>query len=194
MRTPVRLTALALLAALAAGCGKKTPDSGAPTPETPAAKTDKDRLQGVWAVEAFEFADPDRKPRDKDADCRLQFEGDRLVIRIDPWEEFSFTLDESKEPKALLLTQLDRTTGKPYRHVTKRTGQADEVGPELKEEWIYKLDGDKLVVALVRNGRGQRPTALKTQMEPFEVMVIRLTRSAEAPAVIPPPRPRATTK
>jgi uncharacterized protein (TIGR03067 family) len=135
----------AALTALTVGCTKKpdsVPDSGGGVPGG-GSVSDRDRLQGVWIIESKDEGDFKREAG-MDRGDRFQFQGDQLIrieAKDDPGERFSFTLDPSKDPKWMTLIRLD-SSGKPIPASLKNR-------EPLKEEWIYKFDGEALIVARV---------------------------------------------
>src|SRR5262249_17500084 len=102
---------------------------------TDAVQADKDKLEGTWVLEELRLGHIDAKdPKDvlKPGskgwlDLRLTFAGDRVTVQ--GWGEPKpvtepYKLDPAKSPK-----ELDIGRGKSLK------------------EYIYKLDGDKLIVA-----------------------------------------------
>ncbi|MBM3979318.1 MAG: TIGR03067 domain-containing protein [Planctomycetes bacterium] len=205
----IRVTTLALALAALAGCGKKA-ETGAPS----GAGGDRDRLQGTWAIETFdegrhqnhakyETLEDVRPPNPADpediAAVRLTFDGDRLTIALygETKDALTVVLDETANPKVLKLTEVLDADARPRGTFagTKRGGPAPAREPE-KQEWIYKFDGDKLVVAFSKGGDGPRPTEFKARLRSEEngkevprVTVVTLKKT-DAP---PPARPRYTT-
>ena len=190
----VRAVAFSLLVVLAAlaGCGKKTDtptaaDGGAPP------RTDKDRLQGVWAVESIDLGDPKLNAKVKElTKVRVQFRGDRIgtgpsgAIR----EDKSFALDESADPKVMAVTHLG-ADGKPMPPPF-----PDSTYKAFPHEWLYKFDGDVLVLAQIdfavfTEKAPERPTGFTPR--PHKpgtpgVTIVRLKKTDEA-ATEPAPRP-----
>jgi len=174
----MRTAALLLFAALTASACQKKPDA----PGGGASVSDHDRLQGVWMIEsADDGSQSNAPPPDDMKDDRLQFEGDHLTI-VGPRDRvrFSFALETSSDPKAIVLTELG-DDGRPQSE---------------KSEWIYKFDGDVLVVAVPREAGG-RPTEFRTRSgsseqpgRPREIgcTAMRLRKADEKPADVPPPR------
>lgn len=188
-----RLAMFALALAAPAGCGKKA-ETGAPS----GAGGDRDKLQGTWAIEGIDEGGPMRAADIEDAaGVRLKFDGDRLTIVVDGEveERFTFATDESANPKALKLTEVLDADARPRFASypgTKRAGGPPPAREPEKKEWIYKLDGDKLVVAFSNKGDGPRPTEFKGRAREGEqprVTVVTLKKT-DAP---PPARPRYTT-
>jgi uncharacterized protein (TIGR03067 family) len=168
----VRTLALAVLLVALAGCSN---DPG-PTARGP---TDRDRFQGVWAVEAVECGvelPPEELRRLKEA--RLHVHEDRFSLGGgDTWQHYTFAADEGREPKGLLLHETD-PTAKPAPTKKKGIPRA----PRTKG-WLYSLDGDKLVLAFLRGNDSASvppPDALKA--EPGQnVVVLRLAKTNEQP-------------
>jgi uncharacterized protein (TIGR03067 family) len=161
----MRITAfllLAILPALAAGCGKSQSTPGTPSGETGSA-SDMERLQGMWAVVSFEGDEDDQPPPEKLKAIRFIFEGDKLKIANEGPEPqiSSFTLDTGSNPKGITLTRLDKD-GKPHRRFAEKgEGEIDRM------EVIYKFDGDHLVMAL-SEGSGAHGAPRPTEFKPKE--------------------------
>lgn len=138
---------LVLLAAFLAGC-QKLEQSFAP-PGSGNNAGDRDRLQGVWAVESVDTGDPKAKlpPGLKLEDMRTQFVGNEMLVTLAgrPMQRMSFGLQETAEPKVLVITYLG-DDGQPKRP----SGPAGPIPggkPAPPRDWIYKFDGEILVVA-----------------------------------------------
>src|SRR5262249_54299110 len=106
--------------------------------------------------------------------ARFQFVGDTMSRResaTDLGELFAATWDSEKNPKLLTLVPLG-PDGKPQPGDTKR--------------WIYKFDGDKLVIAY-----GYAPTPpVDFHPDPNNgVIVLRLKKTDELPVVPQPAQP-----
>ncbi|AMV28979.1 hypothetical protein VT84_31585 [Gemmata sp. SH-PL17] len=190
MRTFAVFALFAVLIALGAGCKKTEPSSSAtgggasetnsngPSPDN--ALSDKERFQGVWKAAS---ADNGKGPKELSGDRvpRLQVEGDRLSLResaTDPGEPHVATWDSTKNPKTLTLNTIE-PGGKP-------SARAAQV-------WIYKFEGDAIVVAF---SDGTTPTEFKAQVPSQKppapmVTVLRFTKTTEKPVAQPvkPPQP-----
>ncbi|MCE9563636.1 MAG: TIGR03067 domain-containing protein [Planctomycetes bacterium] len=158
MRAAVFLL-LAILLGFATGCGKSPPAPPSDPTPTPRIVSDKDRLQGVWTVESWENGDPKEKMTEEErAIVRVAFEGDKMRFAENPkqrQDKLAISLNEGADPKTITLTQLD-ADGQP-RQVT-------IAGKNLpnRSEWIYKFDGEILVLA-VTGPEGKRPTEFKAK-------------------------------
>jgi uncharacterized protein (TIGR03067 family) len=108
---------------------------------TPKVPHDLARLQGIWRVEKYDAADPITAPPPAVlATMRYSFEGKKLQVErniLDKkiTETFTFELDLNSDPRGMLVTRVDEA-GKPL--------QAPYIA---NEQWIYKWDGDDLVLA-----------------------------------------------
>lgn len=202
---PFALCAVALAVAVG-GCKKKAPDTGEPSPPAPAGG-DRARLQGMWTIEALDDGSPaTEKEREKLKDARLKFEGDTLTINERAEDiKFTFALDESKAPKVMTLTEAgERRPSRATFAGTKRGGSAPPAGAEppaaaRKWQWIYKFEGESLVVAFVKDGgdSGSAPTEFKSRKGEFgpdkrvpAITVITLKKT-DVPA--PPREPRKSS-
>lgn len=182
---------LVLLAALAAlGCGKKA-EPVAPAPNepggTPTAPSDKDRLQGVWAAESFRVDPPgEGPPPDVAKTARYSFQGDRLSVAFQGRirERYTVTVGADQNPKVLLLTVAD-DKWEPKRIMVTKNKYSD---PE-KHEWLFKFEGDKLVLAQTIEP-GARPTDFNPRKwlppqagKPHlsQVAIVTLVKSTEPP-------------
>jgi uncharacterized protein (TIGR03067 family) len=144
MRNLHRLVPLVAVVALTGGCRKK------PDPEPPVAPVaDRDRLQGTWAVESID--DGRSLSRDEFKDDRFIFEGDTLTVAmgVAP-HKFTFALDESQDPKVLVLTEVPDPGAK---HEPK------------KIEALYKFEGSALVLAFETSEQPKRPTEFKARAQ-----------------------------
>jgi uncharacterized protein (TIGR03067 family) len=183
-RYVVRTLSLTVFVVALVGCSK----SAEPTTRAP---TDKDRLQGVWAVEAVEYGgELTPEARQQMTDSKLHVQGDRFSLGAgDNWEFSTFAADWSKEPKGITLyecgpdgKQLGPTGGVPKAPLTRG--------------WIYKFEGDKLVLAFLRTRDSDSippPADFKAEAGQI-VMVLRLVKTNEEPrtdwsAVPAPPAP-----
>lgn len=168
-RSPLPALFLAL-AALAGGCDKKTDPARGPT--------DKDQLQGVWAVESVEcgveLTAPERKQL---TDSRLHVQSDRFALGAgDEWAFYTFVVDAGKEPRGLILSESD-PEGKPLGP----TGGIPR--PARAKGAVYKLDGDKLALAFLRTSDSASvPPPADLKAEPGQnVVLLRFTKTAEEP-------------
>lgn len=158
------------------GCGKTTPTSGpdvaVPGPDTktpsktqpePVVKSDKERLQGVWAVESIESSDPVfKQPPDLAKNLRYHFVGDRLVVtRQGEMRGFeTVSLDSNKSPKCMDIASYNQK-GEPSGEITPGP-KGETITIQSKGQWIYKFAGDSLVLAVTEWDRvGYRPTDFK---------------------------------
>jgi uncharacterized protein (TIGR03067 family) len=131
---------------------------------------------------------PEEDPTpEKLRDDRLQIGGDRLTIvegKDHHRESFSFTLDVSSDPKVMTLITLG-DDGKPTKE---------------KMEWIYKFEGDTLVVAFIKGGDAGRLAdfngAAWAKVTPGKpgVTRVRLKKTTEAPPADPIPRSQTTMR
>jgi uncharacterized protein (TIGR03067 family) len=160
MRNGTALLFAALMVLTATGCAKKpdsAPDSGGGVPSG-GSVSDRDRLQGVWIIESKDEGDFKREAG-MDRGDRFQFQGDQLIrieAKDDPGERFSLTLDPSKDPKWMTLIRLD-SSGKPIPATPKHR-------EPLNEEWIYRFDGEALIVAeSMTIEKSSRPTEFKAR-------------------------------
>lgn len=153
---------LALFAAV--GCGSGNSGSRS-TGEQIQPGSDLERMQGMWELVAFETARPGEGPGpDKIKAIRLTFTGEKLVIGVgvDYRTNFLVALDSSKEPKRMTVTEIDQF-GRPTGGVTtaksggtQRIGSAAKTGsvdPLARSEWIYKFEGDVLILAVADPGQ-----------------------------------------
>ena len=204
-----KLAIFALLAVSTAllGCGRKATPTA---PDDPSG--DRARLQGTWAIESFDDGDAtgteaERKRRlERIQQDRLTFDGNRLTIASPGGRatHLEFGLDATKDPKVMDVYEVrdfgpgsvgtfrgtyrgTYRTGTPrgtYRTGTARGTQANRTPGGLRREWIYKFDGDTLVIALSTSD-SKRPTEFKARKWKFEkgqpeepgVFVIRLKKT-----------------
>ena len=177
----MRIIALAALVALV-GCSKNT----APTRDT----TERDRFRGVWAVESVECGVELSAPaRQRMMDSRLHVHENRFTLGGgDQWEFYTFAVDGSGEPKKLLL------------HETKPDGSAPATKGIPKaakaKGWIYKFEGEKLVLAFLRDDSSDSvPPPADFKAEPGQnVMVLRLVKTNEEPRTTWDAKPPAGPK
>jgi uncharacterized protein (TIGR03067 family) len=145
----MRSVALLVIAAqftFSIGCRNKSRNSGDSTQYG----SETDRLQGVWAIESVEVADPKEKMSEDETEwLRLEFKGDRMTVSRKGAikERMSFVLDRRVEPAVMRLTELD-DAGDPYHR------------PE--REWLYKFERDELVLSISLNP-GPRPIEFKAR-------------------------------
>ena len=120
------------------------PEGEAGEPKTPA---DADRLQGVWACVSLDTGDPSQKlpPGQRVEDIRIHIQKNRMGIGLvsGPLQPLSFTLQEATTPKVMTVTYVGKD-GLPYRD---RGPGATSKEPAPSREWLYKFDGDRLVLA-----------------------------------------------
>ena len=184
MRTAA-LILLASLCALAVGC-KKKPDTGTDESVRIVPGSDLERFQGVWGVEKMDSGrrvedfPPEEVARAMESlkQSRFQFDSKSVSMNLlGRQERASFVLDETQNPKAMYLTE------------------SREGGPASnRSEWIYKFEGDYLVLAFAEGG--QRPTEFKARAgQPVQrgvpeergIHVIWLKKSDELPKPDPGP-------
>lgn len=196
----MRATATCLLA-FALGCGKPTPTPNAPGAPEP---TDRERLQGTWGVVWMDSGnganEAELKAKLKDFDVteeelareldevrqgRITFKDDRMNFSIgDGRFECTFALDETQNPKVMKLTLVDGANGP-------KTG-----------EWLYKFEGDSLIVAYTEKG-GARPPgfAARRHESPalrkpgvLAVFVLTLKKTDVPPKLVPGRSPSTIQK
>jgi uncharacterized protein (TIGR03067 family) len=168
------------LTGLAVSCGKTDPGPPPFADDGPDVTADRNRLQGVWAIDTIETGkEIDQSVEAVDA-VRLTFTPDLLTMREkgrSPPENYRFVLATAREPKLLRLI-LVGDDGEP---TPRRDAKTKEAGLQ-PWEWLYKFDGDALVVAF-RKGSDPRPHDFKAQSEAgglAPVIVVRLKRLADA--------------
>ncbi|MCE9530457.1 MAG: hypothetical protein K8T89_04900 [Planctomycetes bacterium] len=144
------LTAAALI--FVCSCSRKGPDAvSSPEPDSAERKAaaDSERLQGVWACESLDTGDPKQKlpPDLRVEDFRIHIKGNRLGkgLANGPLQHLSFTLQAGATPKVMTVTFLGKD-GLPYND---RGPGAKSKDPAPSREWLYKFDGDKLVLAVL---------------------------------------------
>jgi uncharacterized protein (TIGR03067 family) len=199
MRSFKLLTLLVVFTTAAVGCSKKT------EPETPSgggSSTDRDKLQGLWALESIEDGRPDTPRRQEEIkNSRVKIEGDKLTIFAEGDEmKFTFTVDEAQNPKVIALTEVveggrSRRSSPTYSG-TRKAAPEPAREPE-KSNWIYKFEGDKVVVAFFKGDDKGQPTEFKARAGKFEpgknepgIIVITLKKTDSPP---PPVEPRKFT-
>lgn len=156
-----RLLALIPLFALV-GCRGAEPEATVPDvlAEGVEPGSDLERLQGMWEIVDFQTARPGDGPdADKRQAIRLTFVGDKLTIGVgtDWKEQFTVVLDPTKDPRHMTVTE---EGGRPAPAGTARIGSGPQRpgGTGERSEWIYKFEGDTLVIA-VADPNSPRPTA-----------------------------------
>jgi len=138
--TPATAAAL-LLACLVLAAAPRT----ARCEDQPAAKADKDAIQGTWKLVSAEHGGKIDKPEGADA-LKIRFEGGQSYQvkgeeKVDPAE---FKLDSDKSPKQIDLTP----------------GTGPDKGKTMKG--IYELNGDKLKLCIAGD---DRPADFKAEKE-----------------------------
>jgi uncharacterized protein (TIGR03067 family) len=110
------------------------------------AATDKEKIQGLWQAVALE-ANGQEVPDDATRKFQVRIKGDKLVFNPETDNrEHTFVLDPKTKPKAMDLTP----------------GDGPAKGKRLPCA-IYKLEGDKLMICLGKEGQGgKRPSEFKT--------------------------------
>jgi uncharacterized protein (TIGR03067 family) len=171
MRQLLLFSLLVALTALGTGCGKKTPTDSSPTGDKKV-----EQLQGIWAIKKIEGRDTskwsdDRKKADEEEmkNQRIVFDGDKLTIFAEGDEiRFAFKADDSKNPKQLLLTMLD-DEGKPrVRPAGTKKGGGKTEPQEEKGVWIYKFEGDSLIIAMNRGDDETPPADFTAKASKFD--------------------------
>jgi uncharacterized protein (TIGR03067 family) len=120
-----------LLALTLVACAGLTLAAGAP--DDPA-KSDADKLQGIWKVASIE-TDGKKMPEDAVKTVRMTVKGDRIFLREEnKEEEASFKIDSALTPKTMDLTI--------------RAGEKMET-----VKFIYELRGDDLKICGGRAGK-----------------------------------------
>ena len=131
----MRPTAVVLFA-LAAGCGKL------PSAADPLA-ADRERFQGTWVVERLDTGSPQETARmfEDAREDRLRFEGETLTVTSPrETERLTFALDAARSPRGLTITNPETATQ-----------------PARSRRWIYRFDGDTLVLAFRSDGTDAPP-------------------------------------
>jgi uncharacterized protein (TIGR03067 family) len=134
---------------------------------TDALRAEKDKLKGTWAVEAVRLGNDNLDEglwKDSKKDYRLTFEDDSVVIQgdADPKsQKAAYKLNLTKSPKELDIGQ----------------------GSSLKE-YIYKFDGDKLVVAFARGVLVSGGTFAEVQRDTVRPRDFKETEETAAPFVL----------
>lgn len=173
MRTAALAALLGALGVLI-GCSK---DKGS-SPTTPNAPLDKDRLQGVWAVESVECGvELDPKARQRMMDWRVHVHESRFSVGAgEVWELYTFATDTGKEPKKLLLHEAP-----PESKAGSKKGGIPKAA--RARGWLYKFEGDKLILAFLRgNDSDSVPPPEDFKIEPGQnVVVLRLVKTNDEP-------------
>ncbi len=184
-----KFIALALLvscAALGSGCGRLTE----PNARSADVSADHKKLQGLWRIDTFDNGRPNRTDAEKARDnedlkyVRFRFDGDRMAILDGGRVEFAtrFALNEKLNPK--LMTHIragaeevtlatargtQRVTARGTVRSTSRSGDAPATPQEANGwRWIYKFDGESLVVAFTRDEKKAPPTEFKSRPDVSE--------------------------
>ena len=110
------------------------------------AATDKEKIQGLWRAVALE-ANGQEAPNEAVKQFHVRIKGDKLVFNPDTDNrEHTFVLDPKATPKAMDLTP----------------GDGPAKGKRVPCA-IYKLEGDKLMICLDKEGQaGKRPAEFRT--------------------------------
>ncbi|HJZ59873.1 MAG TPA: hypothetical protein VKE74_33335 [Gemmataceae bacterium] len=170
MKITTRLFAILPLLALV-GCRGAEPGNRSADVEP---GSDAERLQGMWEIIDFQAARGDKPGPDKLQAIRLTFAGDRLTITVGTeWREnFTIILDPSKDPKHMTVIEdighapVGPSTSAGTSRGTSRVGTAPvgtaragtarggsgPAGQLERSEWIYKFEGDTLVIAVADPG------------------------------------------
>src|SRR5207302_3868639 len=151
------------------------PHSSAAPPSTPTApaQSDRDRLQGTWAL--AKVGDRDATPEEKQASLgELTFGGDRLIDTFSSGgvREVPFRLDEKPNPK----------------HLDWNVPATRQNPDGFRRAWIYKLDGDTLTLCgkVSETADDERPGEFKSAVKTKQIFIRVLTykrRGKVLPAV-----------
>ena len=163
-----------LFAGLVAGCGAKPEPATGDKGSVESPKSDLDRIQGVWSVEAIDLGrEIPQADKDSMKSLRFHFDAGKLtkLHRPDrPGHTSTFKLDSAKEPKTIdMEDEEDRVSG------------------------IYKFEEGFLILAVANSG-GPRPTEFKAlaldekAKERRAVWTVKLKKTDEKPIAAPPPR------
>ena len=181
MRKPITFALLVFGAALGGGCARLTE----PNARSADVSADYKKLQGAWRIDTFDNGRTNRPEAEKARDLedlkyvRFQFEGNRMTILDNGREEFTtrFALDEKQDPKVMahLRASADEpargtargTTRSTFRG-TSRSGDAPTSQDPNTWKWIYKFDGDALVVAFTRDDKKAPPKEFKARPDVSE--------------------------
>jgi uncharacterized protein (TIGR03067 family) len=116
------------------------------------AKADLKKFQGTWSiVSGWEGGKP--VPEEKTKDFRLTFSGDKLTIKHgEKPREGTFKLDQSKKPKQIDVTMMDKDVEGIYRF--KKGGLLEicfnEPGGERPTEFQSAEDSKMMIIVLKR--------------------------------------------
>lgn len=206
MRTAAFPT-LCILVVLTAGCRKTPPGSPGGEVPGPALDPEQEKFQGVWGVETWEaLTTPERNEVEKQKEklARFVFHKDRLAVCVPPEPRdapveaipaeivASFTLHPDAQPKLLKAREFERVNETTV-----------EPSGNDRAEWIYKFEGEVLVIATTEftpiDAHRMRATDFKptpaARLEPG-VSVVRLKKTKEdVPrwlkelTVLPPAKP-----
>ncbi len=160
---------LVALVASGAGCKRKAEPTA---PSADVSTADRDRLQGTWGIETFddgraEELSPAEKAQydERTRQVRFRFAGDKLTIVSEGRETvMMFSLGETQTPKVMKMTEsADATESRAtFRGTRRGDGPPAKREPEVNT-WIYKFDGETLVIALVKGDDKERPTEFKAR-------------------------------
>lgn len=165
----MRPAALVLLAALAlaAGCRTKTEPG---TPKSVALTGDLALIQGEWRLHSVdEERGPPIGPYPPHVAFRVRFDGDTCTVNESGnWpSRFTVTLLEDRDPKVMKLTEIVETTGKRYGSTRRNADRQTPRDPD-RLEWLYKFDGEHLVVAFHPGAMTPAPAELKAREPKLE--------------------------
>jgi uncharacterized protein (TIGR03067 family) len=150
MKTVARAFALLPLLALV-GCSGAEPGNRSAEEQV---GPDEQRLLGMWEVIEFQAARPGEGPApDKLQAIRLVFTSDRLTISVGTeWKEhFQYTIDPTRDPKWMTVVEEDGRP-RPTPGTNRTTAPAAAYPGGERSEWIYKFEGDTLVIAVADPG------------------------------------------
>ncbi len=189
MRFKMGLMAMLALCVAFAGCKNKAQVEA----ETAAKKVEQDKLQGKWKVVSRE-GDEEEGEEPAAASSYYVIEGDifKFVYKgTDGKEEeysrkkLSFPAD--KDPKQLDMTYVDES-GKPLKEAKVKkgfTGKKKVTTTEMKDVAIYKIDGDKLTMAISFDDK-KRPTGFTgTKGSSSYVLTLEKIKDGKEPAETP---------
>jgi RNA polymerase sigma factor (sigma-70 family) len=126
--------------------------------EAEAAKTDLDKLQGLWQAVALE-ANGNQAPEEDVKAFRIRIKGNKIAFNPDTENrEHTFTVDPKAKPKAMDLTP----------------GDGPAKGQKLPCA-IYELDGNSLKLCFDKEGKaGKRPSEFKTaKRDGFALIILK---------------------
>jgi RNA polymerase sigma-70 factor (ECF subfamily) len=172
-RVKIAAAVLLTLGLLGAGAGMATQEAPAASAAPQAAKakpglarTDKDRIQGVWIPQSMEKG-TQLAPKEFLASMKLEFAGDKFLAhgpgKNGRSEEGTYTLRPKSRPKEI-----------------------DVMGGGKLIPGIYELQGDELKICFTDPGQ-ERPTEFKTAAGSEQVLLI-LRRQKAAKGAAAPPR------